>query len=99
MGPLTLEGGRYDGWTFQAEGGWEPGSDVGLLYICRPVEADWKAAVAKIPSPAVFTTTLVPMTFCARAAGNPPDWDLRDWEAYVRCRDGRFRAVALARCS
>lgn len=99
MGTLTLEGGRYDGWTFQSEGGWTPGPDVGALYIERPDPAAWSSAVSAVQSPAIVTTMLVGVGFCARKVPTPFDKILHNWEAYHRCPDGRYRVPGLARCS
>lgn len=99
MGPLTLEGGRYDGWTFKAESGWEPGPDVGALYIERPSPEAWSAAASGVVSPKILTTTIVAVGYCARAVPAPFDKILHNWEAYLRCPDGRYRVPGLARCS
>lgn len=97
--PLTLVGGRYDGFLFGDEGGWRPGPKVERLYLTRPDALDWERAVAAAPRGAVLTTTLAPVPY--RVEGEP--WAHTPGsgtvETYLRCDDGSFRIPSLARCS
>ena len=95
--PLTLIGGRYDGFLFGDEGGWKPGPEVLTLFLSRPDATEWREAAALARG--VLTTTLVPVPY--RVEGEP--WSHTPGsgsvEVYVRCKDGSFRTPRLVRRS